>query len=75
MFWNGSTAMDGLSGSVSGTSSACDEATGDAAAGAAIFQSAASHFTPKACTGRSIFLSARLPKSVNVALSRPTTAS
>src|SRR4029079_6327730 len=54
MFWNGSTAIDGLSGKASGTSTG--GADGASVEGAETLQSGASHLTPKACTGLSMFL-------------------
>ena len=77
MFWNGKTAMDGLSGNVSGTSVGWRAAVtkGAAASGNGTFQSAASRATRNVCTGRSMFLSARPPRSSNVAFSLPATTS
>ncbi len=60
MFWNGSTAIDGLSGSASGASAARRGRRWRRRGDDAACQSAASHFTPNACTGRSMFFSARL---------------
>ncbi len=47
MFWNGNTAIEGLSGKASGTSAACEATAAEevAAEGAETFQSAGSHFT------------------------------
>ena len=74
IFWNGNTATEGLSGRASGASTG-DAPTDDAAtAGAVTFQSAESHFTVNACTGRSMFFNDKLPRSSNVAFSRPATA-
>src|SRR5215510_11885522 len=70
MFKNGKTAMEGLSGNVNGTG---DETVASEAASTC--QSDGSHFTLKACTGRSMFFRARLPRSSKVAFTRPVTAS
>jgi hypothetical protein len=55
MFWNGSTAIDGLSGSASGT-----EAFDDAAMGDAPFA-----LTANVRIGSSMFLTCCAPRSVN----------
>ncbi len=49
MFWNGNTAIEGLSGKASGTSAACEATAAEevAAEGAETFQSAGSHFTSR----------------------------
>jgi hypothetical protein len=48
MFWNGNTAIEGLSGKASGASAACGATAAEevAAEGAETLQSAGSHFTP-----------------------------
>src|SRR5215470_11842350 len=77
MFWKGRTAIEGLSGRAScSTDDGClcsYEDSSDRDDGRR--QSDGSHFTLKACTGRSMFFRARLPRSAKVALSRPMTAS
>src|SRR5262245_13856367 len=65
MFWNGSTAMEGLSGSGSGTSATgadgASEAGGDSTSGAD--QSSADHSTRNARIGRAMFFIAQRGKS------------
>src|SRR5215475_1775163 len=67
MLWNGSTAMEGLSGNGSGTFGAAmsAEVISDVTSRC---QSDGSHITPKAWTERSMFLSVRLPRSSYVAI-------
>jgi len=77
MLANGKTAVEGLSGSegIPLFADALEPVVGAVVTSDEGFQSAVSHLTWNACTGRSIFLSARLPRSVNVAFNRPVTAS
>jgi hypothetical protein len=77
MFWNGSTAIEGFSGNCSGVGADCNATAGLTGTSGSAFarQSNASQCTLNAPIGRSMFFSERPPKSSNVALTRPATAS
>src|SRR5262245_2884861 len=81
MLVKGSTAIEGLSGNDGGPASAGAEtdgagaSEGDGLGPASPDHSAADHSTRKACTGRPMFFSSKLPASSKLALMRPDTAS